>query len=290
MRTREFWTFMAPSLLVMGGLLIVPLVMTVMWSFQQVNYGTPGQWIGLENYMRAFTDARFMKSLSFTIGLTLATTAVIVVLGYVLAVMINRLTWPRPIVLGIMLIPYVIPNIVGSAAYGWLFNNNFGGVVNNLLSFIGITGVEWFTDVWPNRLLLMSAIVWSLLPFAMLMILAGLQGVSSEIVEAASIDGANLFQRHWHVIIPSIRGILGFVVLILIMDVFRSFDQFVALSPAAPQLGNESVMLYVYNIAFREGSPQLGLGSAVNILCIIVILFLLYPSIRGILKEAKGHD
>ncbi|ANE04658.1 hypothetical protein ccrud_10870 [Corynebacterium crudilactis] len=281
---------MGPSLVIMIGLLIVPLYKTIRWSFEEVSYGSPGTWVGLDNYSRALTDDRFLSALVFTTGLTITTTAVIVVLAYVLAVMVNRLTWPRPIVLGVLLIPYVIPSVVGSAAYSWLFDSNFGGVVNYLISLVSDQQILWFTDVWPNRILLMSNIVWSMLPFAILMILAGLQGVPKEIIEAGTMDGANLFQRHWNIIIPSIRGIMGFVLLILIMDIFRVFDQLIPLSPAAAQIGNESVMLYVFNIAFREGSPQLGLGSAVNILSIIVILVLLYPSIRGVLKEASGRE
>lgn len=290
MRRREFWVFIGPSLVVMIGLLIVPLYKTIRWSFEDVNYGSPGTWVGLDNYARALTDDRFIRAMTFTTGLTITTTIVVVILAYILAVMVNHLRWTRPLVLGIMLIPYVIPSVVGSAAFAWLFDSNFGGVVNFLISKITDYQVLWFTDVWPNRILLLSNIVWSMLPFAMLMILAGLQGVSKEVVEAGRMDGANLFQRHWHIIMPSIRGIMGFVLLILIMDIFRVFDQLIPLSPAAAQIGNESVMLYVYNIAFREGSPQLGLGSAVNILSIVVILILLYPSIRGVLKEASGRD
>lgn len=290
MKRREFWVFVAPSIIVMFGLLVIPLYKTLRWSFEEVTYGSPGSWVGLQNYTQALTDSRFLKALVFTTGLTITTTAVVVVLAYVLAVMVNRLTWPRPIVLGIMLIPYVIPSVVGSAAYSWLFDSNFGGIVNLVISKVTGLDILWFTDVWPNRLLLVSNIVWSMLPFAMLMILAGLQGVSKEVVEAGRMDGANLFQRHWHIIIPSIRGIMGFVLLILTMDIFRVFDQLIPLSPSAAQIGNESVMLYVFNIAFREGSPQLGLGSAVNVLSIIVIMILLYPSIRGILKEARGRD
>lgn len=290
MKAREFWTFVAPSLIVMFGFLVIPLYKTIRWSFENVNYGTPGTWVGLDNYTRALSDERFIKAVVFTTGLTLTTVAIIIVLAYVFAVMVNRLTWSRPIVLGILLIPYVIPSVVGSAAYSWLFDSNFGGLVNYLLSFFTDAEFLWFTDVWPNRILLVSNIIWSMLPFAMLMILAGLQGVSKEIVEAGTMDGANVLQRHWYIIIPSIRGVMGFVFLILIMDIFRVFDQLIPLSPAAAQIGNESVMLYVFNIAFREGSPQLGLGSAVNILTIILILILLYPSIRGILKEARGHD
>lgn len=274
----------------MFGFLVIPLYKTIRWSFEDVNYGTPGTWVGLDNYTRALTDDRFLRAVMFTTGLTLTTVAIIVVFAYFFAVMVNRLTWSRPIVLGILLIPYVIPSVVGSAAYSWLFDSNFGGLVNHVLSYITDTQFLWFTDVWPNRILLVSNIIWSMLPFAMLMILAGLQGVSKEIVEAGTMDGANLFQRHWYIIIPSIRGVMGFVFLILIMDIYRVFDQLIPLSPAAAQIGNESVMLYVFNIAFREGSPQLGLGSAVNILTILLILILLYPSIRGILKEARGRD
>jgi ABC-type sugar transport system permease subunit len=122
----------------------------------------------------------------------------------------------------------------------------------------------------------------------MLMILAGLQGVSAETLEAAEIDGASPLQRHFYVIIPSIRGVLGFVLLIFTMDVLRIFDSLIALSPQAVSLGNESIMLYIYNVAFREGAVNLGLGSAISVLTILLILVLLYPSIRSLVKEARA--
>jgi ABC-type sugar transport system permease subunit len=120
------------------------------------------------------------------------------------------------------------------------------------------------------------------------MILAGLQGVSTETLEAAEIDGASPLQRHLFVIIPSIRGVLGFVLLIFTMDVLRVFDSLIPLSPQAVTLGNESIMLYIYNVAFREGAVNLGLGSAISVLTIVLILVLLYPSIRNIIREARA--
>ena len=142
--------------------------------------------------------------------------------------------------------------------------------------------------MWPNRLIIAANAVWFMLPFAMLMILAGLQGVSEETLEAAEIDGASPLQRHLYVIIPSIRGVLGFVLLIFTMDVLRIFDSLIALSPQAVSLGNESIMLYIYNVAFREGALNLGLGSAISVLTIILILVLLYPSIRTLVREARA--
>jgi ABC-type sugar transport system permease subunit len=191
------------------------------------------------------------------------------------------------LVLGIMLVSYVLPNLVGAVAFSWLFDDNFGGLANHILSFFTGTQFLWFTDQVPNAILIIANTVWFLLPFAMLVILAGLQGVPGELREAAKIDGANTLQTHFHVIIPSIRGVLGFVALITIMDVLRLFDSLIPLSPQAALIGNETIMLYVYSVAFANGAQQLGLGSAVNVLTILLILIMLIPFIRGMFQEAK---
>ena len=287
MRKREFALLVAPSMIVMFGLLVIPLYRTMVWSFQQVEYGSPGEFIGLENYTAALTDPRFHRAVLFTIGLTLIVTAALVVLGYIIAALINQLGRWRPVVLGIMLVSYVLPNVVGAAAFSWLFDTNFGGVANYLIS--SLTGAEilWFTDVWPNRIMIILDTVWHLLPFAMLIILAGLQGVPNEILEAAKIDGVSSLKSHLYVIIPTIRGVLFFVTLISIMDVLRTFDQLIPLAPQAVEIGNESIMLYIYNIAFREGSEQLGLGSAISVLTILLILTMLFPFIRDTFRESK---
>jgi multiple sugar transport system permease protein/N,N'-diacetylchitobiose transport system permease protein len=127
-----------------------------------------------------------------------------------------------------------------------------------------------------------------MLPFAMLIIVAGLQGVSDEIIEAARIDGANTLRLHLSVIVPSVRGVLGFVALISIMDVVRTFDALIPLSPQAVQIGNESIMLYIYNVAFQNGGQDLGLGSAINVLLILLIVVLLFPFIRSVAKETRA--
>lgn len=171
--------------------------------------------------------------------------------------------------------------------FSWLFDDNFGGIVNHVISSVLDQEILWYTDPWPNRILIGLNLIWHMLPFSMLVILAGLQGVPEEIVEAAKIDGASTVKRHWHVIVPSIKGVLGFVALISIMDVLRTFDSLIPLSPQAPQIGNESVMLYIYNVAFQDGGQQLGVGSAVNVLMIIIICVMLFPFIRDISREAR---
>ena len=287
MRKREFALLVAPSMIVMFGLLVVPLYRTIVWSFQEVQYGSPGTFVGLENYSAALTDPRFLRAVAFTVVLTLIVSALLVVLGYVIATLVNQLGRMRPVVLGILLVSYVLPNVVGAAAFSWLFDTNFGGVANYLLTSITGTEILWFTDVWPNRILIILDTVWHLLPFSMLIILAGLQGVPTEIIEAARIDGATSLKSHLFVIVPTIRGVLFFVTLISIMDVLRTFDQLIPLAPSAVEIGNESIMLYIYNIAFREGSERLGLGSAISVLTILLILIMLFPFIRDTFRESK---
>ncbi|MBD8477231.1 sugar ABC transporter permease [Microbacterium sp. CFBP 8794] len=289
MKAREFWFLFAPSLIIMAGLLVVPLVRTVQWSFESVRYGSPGTFVGLQNFADALTDPRFGKAVLFTVTVTVVTTLILIVLGYLIATGVNRLSLSRPLVLGIMLVSYVLPNLVGAVAYSWLFDDNFGGVVNRLIGLMGGTQVLWFTDQVPNALLVISNTVWHMLPFAMLIILAGLQGVPVELREAARIDGANAVQTHLSVIIPTLRGVLGFVTLISIMDVLRMFDNLIPLSPQAQAIGNESIMLYVYSVAFADGATNLGLGSAINVLTILLILVMLIPFIRGIFKEARAE-
>lgn len=285
MRKREYWLLVTPSLVVMVGLLALPLYRTIEWSLQRVSYGDPGTFVGLSNYTAALTDPRFGRAVVFTVGLTLVVTAILVVLGYLLAIAVNRLRRMRPLVLGLLLLSYVIPGLVGATMFSWLFDTNFGGPLDLLISRITGQHFLWFTDTWPNRVVLTLNIVWFMLPFAMLVILAGLQSVSPDVLEAAKIDGARSFRLHWNVIIPSVRGVVGFVVLISLMDVVRVFDPLIPLSPQATAIGNESITYYIFNVAFANGGQQLGLGSAVNVLLTIIIGIILVPSIRATIRE-----
>ena len=287
MRRMEFLGFVGPSLLVMGALLVLPLYRTVEWSLQRVEYGSPGTFVGLDNYAAAASDPRLGRAVLFTVGLTVVVVAVLIVGGYLLAVLVNRLQRAKPWVLGILLISYVVPHIVGATMFSWLFDANFGGVVNYAISGLLGHDVLWFTHPWPNRLVIALNTIWFMLPFAMLVIISGLQGVPEDVVEAARIDGAGPIRTHWSVIIPSIRGVLGFVAIISIMDLLRTYDQLVPLAPQAAQIGNESIMLYIFNVAFQDGGQQLGLGSAVNVLLIVLIAIMLFPFIRNVAREAR---
>src|SRR6185437_6164312 len=102
------------------------------------------------------TDPRFGRAVFFTVVVTLISVAILLVLGYLVATGVNLLTLSRPVVLGILLISYVLPQLVGAVTFSWLFDDNFGGVVNHVIQFFGGPKVLWFTDPVPNAILIIA--------------------------------------------------------------------------------------------------------------------------------------
>ncbi|MEX1079788.1 MAG: sugar ABC transporter permease [Homoserinimonas sp.] len=269
-------------------LLGVPLIYTIVWSFQSVKFGAPGDWMGLGNYARVLQDPTFHSAVLFTVGFAIASTAVLLVLGYALATLLHHAGRGRSVFLGVLLVPYVVPAIIAATAFSWLFDNSFGGLVNFILETITGEQVQWFTNTWANRGLILLAGVWLGAPFYMLVLLGALKGVPSEQLEAAMADGANWWQRQWYVVIPTLGPMFRFLALIGIMNALGVFDILIPLAPNAETVESQSVSLYVYQKAFARDQQDLGLGSAVNVLMMLVMFILVSPFVRNIYREVKA--
>ena len=286
MRTRTFFALSLPAIGLMVALLVVPLIATLDWSFQNIPVGEPGVFNGLANYRELLTSPRFIQAAEFTIGFALVVTTIKVAFGYAIAMLLNKVRWGRPIFLGMLLSTYVVPTVVGALDFSWLFNDVFGGPVNRLLDLFGIQ-INWLVDEWPARALLSMHLVWHEIPFAILIFYAGLQGLPKEPMEAAELDGANWWQRQRYIVIPGLGRLVSFVCVIGIMDALKVFDSIRIITPAASQLGTESLMTYVFQIALND-SYRLGIGSAVNVMTIVLTLILLIPFLRSTWRDARG--
>jgi N,N'-diacetylchitobiose transport system permease protein len=285
-RLKQFALFSGPAIVLMAGLLIVPLVMTIVWSFQNVPVGQPGVFNGIDNYVEIFSSPRFLNAALFTVVFTLILTSVKLVVGYGLALLLNRIQRGRMVILALLMASYVVPTVVGAMNFSWLFNDIFGGVVNQILGVFGID-VNWLTETGPARLLVGLHALWHEVPFVILVLLAGLQTLPPEPLEAAQIDGANWWQRQRFMIIPLLRPLISFVLLITIMDSLKIFDSIRVITPASTSIGTESLMTYVYQVALSE-SYRLGIASAVNVLTIIITIVLLIPFLRQTWKESRA--
>ena len=286
MKLKHFVAFSAPALVLMLGLLLVPLVTTLIWSFQNVPVGQPGVFNGLANYFEIFSSPRFGDATMFTIGFTIVVTLAKIVAGYGIALMLNRIKRGRMIILGLLMASYVVPTVIGALNFSWLFNDIFGGVVNQGLAIIGVN-INWLTEVGPARVLIGLHALWHETPFVIMVLLAGLATLPEEPLEAAQLDGANWWQRQRYVVIPIMAPLFSFVLLISIMDSLKVFDSIRIITPAATSLGTESLMAFVYQVALGE-SYRLGIASAVNVLTIILTIVLLIPFLRMTWKEARS--
>jgi len=285
-RLKHFALFAGPAILLMTCLLIVPLVMTFAWSFQNVPVGQPGTFNGIDNYLEIFSSPRFGNAAAFTVVFTLVLTTVKIIVGYGIALLLNRIQRGRMIILALLMASYVVPTVVGALNFSWLFNDIFGGVVNQGLGLLGIQ-VNWFTEAGPARLLVGLHALWHEVPFVILVLLAGLQTLPTEPLEAAEVDGANWWQRQRYMIVPLLRPLFSFVLLISIMDSLKIFDSIRIITPASGSVGTESLMTFVYQVALGE-SYRLGIASAVNVLTIILTIILLVPFLRQTWKGARA--
>ena len=286
MRRKDFLLLSGPAVLLMAALLLVPLVTTVVWSFQNVPVGRPGTFTGLSNYSELLSSTRFRGAAAFTVGYALVATALKVAAGYALALLLARVRRGRTVLLGLLLASYIVPSVVGALDFSWLFNDVFGGVVNQVLGLVGLQ-VNWLVDTWPARLLVVLHALWHEVPFVVLVLLAGLQTLPAEPMEAASLDGANWWQKQRYLVVPALAPVFTFVLLISVMDGLKVFDSIRIMTPAAEQLGTESLMTYVYQVALGD-SFRLGMGSAVNVLTMVVTLVLLVPFLRSTWKGARA--
>jgi ABC-type sugar transport system permease subunit len=285
MKLRQFAGFSAPAIILMVGLLVIPLAATLTWSFQNVPVGQPGVFNGVANYVEMFTSARFGEAAAFTIVYTLVVTAIKVVLGFGIALMLHRLPKGRMVILGLLMAAYVVPTVIGALNFSWLFSDIFGGPVNRLLEVFGMH-VNWLTETGPARTLIGLHAIWHETPFVILVLLAGLQTLPEEPMEAAHLDGASWWQRQRFIVIPMLGPLFTFVGLISIMDSLKVFDSIRIITPAAGSVGTESLMAYVYSVALGE-SYRLGIASAVNVATIVLTLVLLIPFLRSTWKGAR---
>lgn len=286
MKFRYFSLFTLPSVLTMTALLVLPLAYTLLWSVQDVTYGRPGRFVGLANYTDTLTSPRFQRSAIFTVGFTLVVTALLLVVGYALALLLHSAKRLRTLFLGLLMVPYVVPVVVGALALAWLFNDAYGGPVSGVLGSLGVD-VGWLSESWPARILLVVHTVWNQAAFAALILLAGLTTVPVEHLEAASIDGAGWWGQQRHVVLPALSRLLLLITLISVMDNLRVFDQIQTITPASQVLGTESIMVYVYNVALGE-STQLGLASAISVLTMLLTFVILIPLLRRNYRDLRS--
>ena len=272
-----------PSLLVLGLVVLFPLAYSIKLSFESYSPIIPnhdGQWIGLDNYQRIFKDADFHHSLIVTGIFVVSAVILETVLGVVVGVLIDRLRRMRRVVTSALLLPMILTPLVVGLMFNFALNAQFG-YLTFVLSKLHVAGDGALNGSVGALVVLILIDVWEWFPFVALMVVAGLQTIPKEPLEAASIDGASTLQVYWHVTLPLLRPILGIAILFRATEAIREFDKVFVLTGGGPGSATAVNDLYQYRVSFLNW--DLSYGAALGLVTFAAVLALsglMYRSLR----------
>ncbi|MBU3062989.1 sugar ABC transporter permease [Nocardia sp. NEAU-G5] len=272
--------FIVPNLLAVLIFLLIPLAFSLYLSFQRWDLFHPPRFVGIQNYRRLFTgDRMFYVALVNTVIFTVATVVPAVVISLAVAGALNAKVKGIGFFRSVMFLPLVSSVAAMAVVWHYMFDSDIG-VVNAILGWFGIPAVPWLTDPHWALVSLCVVSIWKSVPFAAAVLLAAMQGVPEDLIDAAKIDGAGGFRRFISVVVPLIRPALGFVFVISIINSFQVFDQAYVLTGGAggPESGTYIFGMMLFQNAFQF--DDLGYASALAWVLFAILLLLTYLQLR----------
>ncbi|MCI8982107.1 MAG: sugar ABC transporter permease [Hungatella sp.] len=266
--------FIAPAFLFFTLFIIVPTAASVYYSFTSWDGLSPTvKFVGLANYREIATGARFRNALANTFILTVFISILENTMALALALMVDNVKWWKNFFRSAFYIPVLISGIVSGFIWKIMYNYNFGAI-NSILSSMGMGGLkqDWLGN--PSLALVMVGVVlvWKGAGYYMIIYLASLQSVSTDITEAAAIDGASPWQRFRHIIMPLISGAFTINFTLSLINGLKVFDQISVMTDGGPGFTTETIVYLLYKVGFNEGRQ--GFGTAVGIVLLFIIIVL----------------
>jgi multiple sugar transport system permease protein len=271
------WTFILPSVVLIGLFGLVPIVWGLILSFQKAGLISPDrEWVGFENYARIVSDPKARQAAVNTIYYTMLFVPASIVLALFVAHALNRKIALIRFYRLAVFIPVVTSTIATGIMFLWLLDKNFG-LANWLLDMIGVGPFGFFEDPDQAMGALVLMTVWGWLGFDTIIYLAALQGVPQELIEAAAIDGASRWSTFWRITWPMLGPATLLLVVWSTISALQLFDEVFFVTKGGP-LGRTSVVVfYVYRLAFEQGLGGLslaGYAAAIAYVLFLVILVL----------------
>lgn len=264
--------YLTPALLFVAAFTIYPFIQMVWVSLNNWTLITPPRYVGLGNFERAFADDQFWISLGFTLKYTLIITPILMIGGYLIALLVSDNSPLRRFTRTVVFIPVVIGLGVSSLLWYWLFSSDFG-FVNRILLDLGILErpVIWLgVDTDRSNYAIIASIVWKVIGFGMILFVGAIQAVPTEITEATMVDGASYWQRVRRVILPLTRRTVLLVTLISVVGSLLAFDQFYIMTAGQPHNETATAVFYVYLNSFPF--LKLGYGAALSLILAAIVL------------------
>ncbi len=269
------WLLLLPAVIIVLVLLLGPTLWTLYAAFTDMHLYRPPQietsFVGLKNFEKLIQNAPFWRTVRNTIVFMLGVVPTQVVLGMVLAVSLNNVTRGRKFFRTWFLLPMMLSPVVVAFVAGRMMFQEDIGPINFFLREIGMQGIPWLTDPNWSMVSLILVDVWQWSSFMFLMLMAGLQGVPPDLLEAARVDGANAWQGFRHITIPIIMPITITALLIRIIDAFRVVDIVMTLTGGGPGQATETVSVAIYRSGVKGGDLAFGSSQAYFLVLIMLV-------------------
>ena len=244
-RIRTAFAFLAPSLIGVVLFLVIPVILVFILSLTQWNLLTPLKWVGFSNYANIFRYDAFGHSLLVTAYYVLLNIPVQTVLALGLAMLLNNKLPGSGFVRVVAVLPFLATPVAMSVVWTWFFDPS-NGIVNQVLSRVGIVGPAWLSDAATAMPVIAFANIWQYAGYNMLFFLAGLQGIPNSLYEAAAIDGAKLRQRFLRITLPLLRPTMLFVTVIGVISSFQVFDTVYVMTNGGPGYSTQVMNFTIY--------------------------------------------
>ncbi len=265
------WLFTLPSMAVLLMFTFLPAIIVIVLSLFDTNLVGQMDWVGLGNFKALFTSGDFWGSIGRTLYFTVGSVPVAVALSLLIAVLLNAKVRGRTFWRMGFFIPYITPLVATSIIWLYIFNPDYG-LLNAGLHFFGLPTSRWLTDTTSAMPAMILYSTWHDVGFAVIIFMAALSRVPTELLEAAQIDGASGWKTFWHVTWPMISPSTYFVMIIYTISAFKMFTQVEVLTQGGPVDATTTTGYYLYQQAF--GQMHFGYASAVSI-GLFVIIFIL---------------
>ena len=265
------WAFLLPASILIFVFCFYPMVQALILSFQK-GTGSAVQPAGFANYARILKDATFQQCLFNTIFYFVIQVPIMLILALILAQLLNS---PDIKGKGIYRTMIFLPCATSLVSYSMIFKPLFAndGLVNRVLSTVGIPTVDWFQNAWAARWVIVIALIWRWTGYNMVFYLAGLQNIDYSIYEAARIDGASPIQQFIHLTIPLLKPTILLTAIMSTSGTLQLFDESVNLTAGGPGKATMTLTHYIYNISFVE-TPKFNYAAALSVFILVVVAVL----------------
>jgi multiple sugar transport system permease protein len=272
-----------PVFAVLAAIAVFPIVYSLYTSLFDINLTRPWRrpFVGLGNYTRVFADPNFWIAVQRTTLYTVVTVTATTLLAVAVALLLNEAFPGRRLLSALVLLPWATPSVVNGLMWKWIYDPGYG-LLNGLLTQLGLIDhyAVWLGDPDKTLFMIANAAIWKQMPLAAILMLVTMKAIPEDLYKAATVDGANVFQRFWHVTLPALRPGLMLVLVYETMISIRHFDLFLIMTQGGPGNASYTLSWEIYVETFRN--LKFGIGAALSYILALATFSLSYLFIRAL--------